>query len=163
MAYCLPNLLLLLSFSLVISSLAATTTTTAVITNHGGPLLAGNLNLTYIWYGRFGRSTKNVMAAFVKSLTKDGVYSLQPHVTEWWNIVEGFQLANAPINVQVGKQFTDANCSVGKFVTPDSVKGLVQKYNGGTPYAVPVIFTARGVKVQGLCNGNCSIHGVLGN
>ncbi|XP_065853942.1 protein EXORDIUM-like [Euphorbia lathyris] len=168
MASCLPNLLLL-SFSLFLlfhSSLAATTSTTAVLTNHGGPILAGNLNLTFIWYGNFGRPAKNVMRAFVKSLTSNGDFiSFQPHVTEWWTTVEGFQEAagkgKGPITVQIGKEFNDAKCSAGKDVTTDIIKDLVKKYDAGDPNSIPVIFTGRDVKVQGLCTGNCSFHGVL--
>ncbi|WCJ27781.1 Protein EXORDIUM-like 1 [Euphorbia peplus] len=170
MAPCLSSLLPLLSFSLLLlspSSLAATSSTTADLTNHGGPLLNGNLNLTFIWYGDFGRSTKNVMRVLVKSLSSNGVFSLQPHVTEWWKVVEGFHEAagkgKGPINLQVGQQFTDPKCSAGKNVNADVIKGLVKKYNAGDPKAVPVIFTGRDVKVQGLCTGNCSFHGVLEN
>ncbi|XP_065854924.1 protein EXORDIUM-like 6 [Euphorbia lathyris] len=169
MSLCLPNLLLL-SFPLLLlfhSSLAATTSTTAVLTNHGGPILTGNLNLTFIWYGNFGRSAKNVIGGFVKSLTSNGESSLQPHVSEWWTIVEGFQEAagkgKGPIRVQVGKQFTDAKCSAGKDVTTDIVKDLLKKYGAGDANAIPVIFTGRDVKVQGLCTGNCSFHGVFEN
>ncbi|KAJ9185616.1 hypothetical protein P3X46_005225 [Hevea brasiliensis] len=167
MASSLPNPFLLLPFSLLLLLPSCLGNSTVAITHHGGPILTGNLNLTFIWYGQFGRVQKNALRAFVDSLNYNAAANLQPQVSQWWKIVEGFQDAagkpNAPIIVKVVKQITDVDYSVGKVFTRDSVKPLIQKASSDDKDAIPVIFTAKDVSVDGLCKGKCSEHGVLEN
>lgn len=136
------------------------------LTYHGGQILTGNVELALVWYGRFGRVQKNTIRAFIDSLKYNAGANLQPQVSSWWKIVEQYQEAagkeNNHINVNVVKQLTDPNCSVGKNVSKDLVKPLVEKASGGNPNIVTVIFTARDVSVPGLCLGKCSSHDVLG-
>lgn len=88
--------------------------------------------------------------------------NLQPQVSEWWKVV-GDYANKGPINVKETKQVTDTNYSTGKNVTRDRLKPLVEKATADDKEAIPVIFTAKDVNVQGLSAGKCSEHGVLGN
>ncbi|KAJ8761693.1 hypothetical protein K2173_004469 [Erythroxylum novogranatense] len=138
------------------------------ITYHGGPILTGNLNLALIWYGRFGRVSKNAVRNFIKSLNYNAGANIQPQVSSWWKVVECYQEAAAkpvlPINVKVVKQVTDASYSIGKVITADFFKPLIEKATGGDPNIIPIIFTARDVSLHNFCIQSCSGHGVtLGN
>ncbi|KAG5233021.1 phosphate-responsive family protein [Salix suchowensis] len=139
----------------------------ASITYHGGPLLTGNLNLTLIWYGQFGRVHKNVIRAFVESLHYNAGANFQPQVSSWWNVIESYQevagKGGSPININVVKQVADLKYSAGKVVTGEFIQNVLQKVNtGGDSSTIPVILTARDVKIQGLCFTKCSQHGMLG-
>ncbi|CAN0891000.1 Protein EXORDIUM-like 2 [Linum grandiflorum] len=140
------------------------------LTYHDGPLLTGELKLAMVWYGHCGRIQKNAIRAFVKSLNFEGKTSEAkkkgtPMVSAWWKMVESYQAAaklpQKPIKVSVVRQVTDTSYSIGKVVTVDFVKPLLQKATEGDTHILPVIFTARDVSVQGLCTGKCSKHGVM--
>ncbi|CAI0381981.1 unnamed protein product [Linum tenue] len=137
------------------------------ITYHNGPILTGNVKLALVWYGRFGRVQKNTVRAFVKSLNYEGHAAGQPLVSSWWKIVEGYQTAakkpDGPITVKVARQVTDTSYSIGKVITTDFLKPLIQKATEGNPGILPVIFTARDVSVHGLCMGKCADHGIIDN
>ncbi|CAL1407881.1 unnamed protein product [Linum trigynum] len=156
-------------FSLLLSSQVCTSAGDAPeIVYHGGALLTGNVKLALVWYGRFGRVQKNTVRAFVKSLNYVGHYhytSQQPLVSSWWKIVEAYQSAakqpQRPITVKVVRQVTDTSYSIGKVITADFLKPLIQKATEGNSGIVPVIFTARDVSVHGLCMGKCADHGVI--
>ncbi|KAJ6360437.1 hypothetical protein OIU77_004453 [Salix suchowensis] len=142
------------------------TAAAASITYHGGPLLTGNLNLTLIWYGQFGRVHKNVIRAFVESLHYNAGANFQPQVSSWWNVIESYQevagKGGSPININVVKQVADLKYSAGKVVTGEFIQNVLQKVNtGGDSSTIPVILTARDVKMQGLCFTKCSQHGML--
>ncbi|KAF8008846.1 hypothetical protein BT93_K2484 [Corymbia citriodora subsp. variegata] len=167
----IPSLFLLL---LLLSSLALGSPTRggggrpARLTYHRGSLLSGNVKLTLVWYGPFGRVQKNVIRSFIQSLNYRGLRGayMEPQVSAWWRIVESYQPRRrgvvTPITVKVVRQITDKNYSVGKVLTVDFIPGLIQKATAGDKGTIAVVFAARGVTVQGLCMGNCSQHGVLG-
>ncbi|CAK7333673.1 unnamed protein product [Dovyalis caffra] len=140
---------------------------TASITYHGGPLLTGNLNLTLIWYGQFGRVHKNVIRTFVESLHYNAGANLQPQVSSWWNVIESYQevarKGSSPINVKVVKQVTDPKYSAGKVATSEFIQQVLQKATGGRSDTIPVIFTSKDVQMQGLCFTKCSQHGTFGD
>ncbi|KAF8412573.1 hypothetical protein HHK36_000542 [Tetracentron sinense] len=161
----LISLLLLLALVLPLGSSKKVDIRT-VLTYHKGPLLTGDLNLTILWYGRFGRVQKSTIRNFIRSLNHNGNFNLEPRVSTWWKTIESYQSIkssrhhkNPSIRVQVVKQMTDNSYSVGKILTQNSIPGLVQKAKSGS---VAVIFTARDVSVQGLCTGKCSQHGIMG-
>ncbi|XP_073260208.1 protein EXORDIUM-like 4 isoform X2 [Populus alba] len=166
MASSLPSGSLVLSLYLLLFPVCLATDS-ASITYHGGPLLTGNLNLTLIWYGQFGRVHKNVIRAFVESLHYNAGANLQPQVSSWWNVVESYQevagKGSSPINVKVVKQVTDLKYSAGKAVTSEFIQKVLRKATGGDSNTIPVILTARDVKMQGLCFTKCSQHGMLGD
>ncbi|CAN1336218.1 Protein EXORDIUM-like 2 [Linum perenne] len=137
------------------------------LTYHGGPLLTGEVKLAFVWYGQCGRIQKNTIRAFVKSLNYDGKAASKagPLVSAWWKIVESYQVAakmpQKPIKVSVTRQVTDTSYSIGKVITVDFLKPLLEKATEGDSGILPVIFTARDVSVQGLCTGKCSNHGLI--
>uniref|UniRef100_A0A2C9VAA9 Uncharacterized protein n=1 Tax=Manihot esculenta TaxID=3983 RepID=A0A2C9VAA9_MANES len=104
----------------------------------------------------------NAIRAFLDSLNYNAGANLQPQVSEWWKVV-GDYANKGPINVKETKQVTDTNYSTGKNVTRDRLKPLVEKATADDKEAIPVIFTAKDVNVQGLSAGKCSEHGVLEN
>ena len=150
-------------------------TSKPVITHHGGPLLTGTLNLALIWYGNCGRVQKSTIRNFIKSLNNEGGRTnLQPQVSSWWQVVESYQSAvpraahhgrhrNPKIIVNVAKQVADRSYKYGKILTTvDFIPKLVHDYTSEDPHLIPIIVTARDVTVQGLCNGKCADHGVVG-
>ena len=141
-----------------------------VLTYHRGPVITGRVNLAILWYGQFGRSQKNVIRTFIKSLNYNGGANLEPQVSTWWKIVGSYQsLAmrrsrqSPRIKVKVVRQITDTSYSLGKIMTIDFIKLLVQKATGGNPNTVAVIFTSRQVTASDLCMGKCFEHGLIGN
>lgn len=141
-----------------------------VLTYHRGPIITGRLNLSLLWYGQFGRSQKNAIRTFIKSLNYDGRANFQPQVSTWWEMVGSYQSMtikhsrkNPRILVNVVKQITDNSYSLGKVMTKDFIKTLVQKATAGNRNTVAVIFTSRQVTASDLCSGQCFEHGVIGN
>jgi hypothetical protein len=175
MASCLPSRPLALAFSLLLIlplALGTKPATAPVLAYHGGDLLTGKIDLALMWYGRFGNSQKKVIRSFIKSLNYDGGANFEPQVSSWWQIVGSYQSfagsksKRSPgngIKVQVVSQVSDPSFSLGKVVTVDFVKLLVQKATAGKPNTLAVIFTSRQVTASNLCLGKCSEHGVIGN
>lgn len=159
-----------ISFLLLLLLLLPSASSDPQLSFHGGLLLTGNVNLSLIWYGRFGRIQKSVLRSFIKSLNNNFNTNLEPPVSEWWQMVESYQSAandklfTVPkIRVRVVRQVTDVSYSIGKVITKDFLSGLVSKGTNGDSNTVAVVFTSREVTVQGLCMGKCSEHGVIGN
>ncbi|KAK4772094.1 hypothetical protein SAY86_013869 [Trapa natans] len=140
-------------------------------THHGGSVLSGNLNLALLWYGPFGRGQKRVIRSFINSLNYNAGANLEPQVSSWWRVVESYQSfakpggahgPAPPIRVKVVRQVGYRDYSIGKVLTVDFIKPLVEKAVAGAPKSLAVIFAGRGAAVQGLCMGKCAIHGVFG-
>jgi hypothetical protein len=177
MASCLPSRRpLALAFSLLLIillplALGTNPTPDPVLTYHGGPLLTGKIDLAVLWYGQFGNSQKKVIRSFIKSLNYDGGANFEPQVSSWWQMVGSYQSfagrnskRSPGIKVQVARQVTDKSFSLGKVLTVDNIKLLVQKATAGNPNStLAVIFTSRQVTASDLCMGKCSEHGVIGN
>lgn len=134
---------------------------------HGGPLLTGNLDLSLLFYGAVGRVQKHVIRGFLQSLNGGGL--VQPQVSSWWHMVESYQSISSPnpppkIQVKVVSQITENNYSVGKVITIDYIKMMVNKVTAGKPpNTLAVIFTGREVSVSSHCRGKCYDHGVIDN
>ncbi|KAL6320077.1 hypothetical protein AAG906_004476 [Vitis piasezkii] len=157
-----------ISFLLLLLLLLPSASSDPQLSFHGGLLLTGNVNLSLIWYGRFGRIQKSVLRSFIKSLNNNFNTNLEPPVSEWWQMVESYQSAandklfTVPkIRVRVVRQVTDVSYSIGKVITKDFLSGLVSKATNGDSNTVAVVFTSREVTVHGLCMGKCSEHGVI--
>ncbi|XP_062093192.1 protein EXORDIUM-like 6 [Humulus lupulus] len=137
---------------------------------HGGPLLTGKIDVSILYYGRFGRGQKSVIRNFLKSLNNVRG-SAKPTVSSWWRMVESYQsftghkhVRRVPkIRVKVVKVATDASYSTGKVMTLDFIKILVQKATEGTRNTLALIFTDRQVTVQEMCTGRCAQHGMFGD
>ncbi|XP_010276881.1 PREDICTED: protein EXORDIUM-like 4 [Nelumbo nucifera] len=153
-------------------------TTKGYVTDHGGPLLKGDVNLAILWYGNVGRIQQSVILKFIGSLSKCNP-NLDPQVSTWWNMVESYQSAGkrrhegegdlkkdappTPIRVRIVNQTADRSYSFGKTITPHLIPDLVKKATeGASPSTVAVILTARDVSVKTLCTGKCSEHGSVG-
>ncbi|KAL5568258.1 hypothetical protein UlMin_024833 [Ulmus minor] len=144
----------------------------AKLTHHGGPLLTGKIQISLLFYGRIGRVQKNAVRGFLASLNnKKGVFRQQPSVANWWSVVESYQSAAARrgqrkrprrIPVKVVNVASDPNYSIGKIMTLDFIKILVQKATAGKPNTLAVVVTDRQVTVQELCTGKCAQHGAFG-
>ncbi|CAK9309375.1 unnamed protein product [Citrullus colocynthis] len=129
--------------------------------NHGGQMLRGNLDLSVVFYGRFGRIQKSTLRSFLKSLNQNGPPESGSQVSSWWRMVSAYVPGGDEIKVKVVKQYVDFHYSLGKVMTRDFIKILVKNAIVGLPSAVPVIVAAKDVSVQGLCMGKCAEHGVI--
>ncbi|KAL4366806.1 hypothetical protein GQ457_05G009630 [Hibiscus cannabinus] len=141
------------------------------IKHHGGPILAGQVNLMLIWYGDESDDVhKNLIRNFIKSLNDDRKSSRdkgEPQVSDWWKVVESYQslLPGAkpgeqpPIKV-IGDKQKITSPSYGKVLTMQlMIPGLIQDVIHGDPSLLPVIVTTKDVTVQGLCAGKCAENG----
>ncbi|PON49523.1 Phosphate-induced protein [Trema orientale] len=137
---------------------------------HGGPLLTGNIDVSILYYGRIGRVQKSVIRTFLKSLNSVSAYGgAKPTVSTWWSMVESYQsfagrhVRRSPkIRVRVASVVTDTSYSVGKVMTVDFIKLLVEKATAGKRNTLALIFTDRQVTVQEMCTGRCAQHGAFG-
>jgi len=165
-----PLLLLAISLLVILPLALGNNPAPTALKYHGGPLLTGKINLSLLWYGRFGRVQKNVIRSFIKSLNYKDASNLEPQVSTWWKVVGSYNKfarknskGKSKIRVRVVKQVTDSSYSVGKIITKDFLKLLVQKATAGNPKTLAVIFTSRQVTAADLCMGKCSEHGVIDN
>ncbi|KAM5557962.1 protein EXORDIUM-like 4 [Rosa sericea] len=128
----------------------------------GGPLLTGELNLSIIFYGQWQSQHKDLIRSFLSSLAVPGSTANQ-----WWAIVEGYQTAanmpNQGVHIKVGTQSSDDKASLGKVLTKDFIKQLVQRAKSGNPNTLAVIFAHKDVAVSELCRGKCYEHGAFDN
>lgn len=93
-------------------------------------------------------------------------------VSSWWNVVESYQSfvvgrghgrrSPPKIHVRVTNVMTDTSYSIGKIMTLEFIKILVEKATAGRPNTLAVIVTDRQVTVQEMCTGKCVQHGALG-
>ncbi|XP_023511570.1 protein EXORDIUM-like 2 [Cucurbita pepo subsp. pepo] len=150
---------LLLLLLLAIPNATAESEQVSVLVDHGGEMLHGNLDLSIVFYGQFGRIQKNALRAFLKSLNQKAPGGAEPSVSSWWHMVSSYTQNDKDIDVRVVQQYVDPNYAHGKVMTRDFIKILVEKALVGFPHAVPVIVAARDVTVEGLCIGRCSEHG----
>ncbi|KAK4765532.1 hypothetical protein SAY86_026622 [Trapa natans] len=167
--HCLPSLFL--SLLLIFPPALAHGGPPEPPTHHGGSILTGNINLALLWYGSFGRGHKTIIRSFINSLNYNAGANLEPQVSSWWRVVESYQSFASPggaqgtappIKVKVARQVTDKNYSIGKVLTVDFIKPLVEKAVADDPNSIAVIFSGREASVQGLCMGKCAIHGAFG-
>lgn len=141
---------------------------------HRGPLLTGKIDVSVLYYGRIGRVQKNVIRSFLRSLNSINANGgVKPTVSTWWSIVESYQSfaggrrrvrsRRAPkIRLKVARVVTDTSYSVGKIMTIDFIKLLVEKATAGKRNTLALIFTDRQVTVQEMCTGRCAQHGAFG-
>ena len=132
---------------------------------HNGGVLSGNLDLSVLWYGRFGESQQQTLKQFVLSLNVKNEDDLS--VSKWWNIVEQYQSLAAPggkispIRVRIVKEQVDNAYTFGKVLTQESIGNLTQKIAGNSSKSVVLIFTDHEVSVNGTCSRRCSLHGSI--
>ncbi|KAL4556452.1 hypothetical protein LXL04_039104 [Taraxacum kok-saghyz] len=125
---------------------------------HNGALLTGNISVNLIWYGNFKPSQKAIITDFITSLSSASIKSqIQPSVGTWWKTTDKYFSKTSKPSLQLGKQVSDPECSLGKTLTE---KHLVQLAAKGEPRnAVNIVLTANNVAVAGFCSSRCGTHG----
>ncbi|XP_052181494.1 protein EXORDIUM-like [Diospyros lotus] len=149
-----------LCLSLLLIPLASATRLPPSISYHHGLLLAGNLNLSLLWYGRFDPLEKTVVRTFVASLTLDRSLSFTPDVMSWWNKVQTYLPSGA--TVRIAKETDDESASAGNVLTQKSLPDLLARATAGEQNTVAVIFAGKDVAIEGTCQGTCYLHRALG-
>ena len=133
--------------------------------------MTGDINLSILFYGQFTAEQKNVIRSFLRSLEN----TENDHVAavhRWWDVIESYQLFAGPnpgkgtpprLRIKVGAQQSDDKYSIGKVITFEFIKRLVNKAGSGKPNTINVIFTGSQVTVHSLCRGKCYEHGLIEN
>ncbi|XP_022145871.1 protein EXORDIUM-like 1 [Momordica charantia] len=123
---------------------------------HGGPLLAGDITVNLIWYGKFSPSQKAIVVDFVASLSNSRPISPAPSVSTWWNNLKKFYRPKS-LSLSLGPQILDQSHSLGKSLSQNDVIALAAR--GGRKNAINVVLTAADVAVDGFCFNKCGSHG----
>ncbi|RRT37113.1 hypothetical protein B296_00044405 [Ensete ventricosum] len=131
------------------------------MTYHKGALLAGNVSVNLIYYGKFTASQRAIISDFVASLSplphqKD---SLEPSVATWWKTLAKYYAASrTPLpKLGLGKQVVDEKYSLGRSLRDADLAKLAAR--GAPRNAVNVVLTAEDVAVEGFCMSRCGTHG----
>lgn len=170
------NLLLILVFFLGQlkthpSSLAAASTT---VQYHGGPLLTkpNGINIYLIWYGGFSQKDRNAITDFFSSFSSGGAnpnyQGQRPSVTTWWRTISTYKdKAGKPVSntVRIVKQVGDDAYTSGKTLKRAQIANLVRTNILDSNKTFPldsngiyIVLTAKDVKVERFCMGNCGFH-----
>ncbi|CAN6817885.1 unnamed protein product [Brassica oleracea] len=138
----------------------------------------GTLNLSLLWYGQFTPVQKERVRDFIESLNFDAKEGLDPKVSAWWKVVEGYQeryevkeiyrqksssKTVAPrIKVKVVRSYVDEKMMFGKDLTIDNGEKLVETAVGNMSKVVPVVLLSSQVRAHhvGFCNGTCQEYGL---
>ncbi|KAI3758223.1 hypothetical protein L6452_05776 [Arctium lappa] len=133
--------------------------TDIVLQYHNGTLLTGDISLNLIWYGNFKSSQKAIITDFILSLSSQSQsHIIQPSVATWWKKTDKlyFSISNKKPSFRLGKQISDADCSLGKSLTDKHLLRLAAK--GEPSNAVNIVLTAKDVAVDGFCSTRCGTH-----
>ncbi|GAB2271299.1 Phosphate-induced protein 1 conserved region [Dionaea muscipula] len=132
---------------------------------HKGPLLAGNISVNVIWYGKFTPAQRAVVSDFITSLSPTSKQQSRPSVSTWWaSLSKYYRLANparpASLSLSLGKQVLDEAYSVGKSVTVGQLQALAasEDRTGGEVNSITVLLTSSDVAVDGFCRSRCGTH-----
>ncbi|URE19834.1 Phosphate-induced protein 1 conserved region [Musa troglodytarum] len=123
------------------------------MTYHKGALLAGNVSVNLIFYGKFTASQRAIISDFVASLSplprqKD---SLEPSVATWWKTLAKYYAASRTplLKLGLGKQVVDEKYFLGRSLRDADLAKLAAR--GAPRNAVNVVLTAEDVAVEGFC------------
>ncbi|URE19837.1 Phosphate-induced protein 1 conserved region [Musa troglodytarum] len=124
------------------------------MTYHKGALLAGNVSVNLIFYGKFTASQRAIISDFVAS--KD---SLEPSVATWWKTLAKYYAASRTplLKLGLGKQVVDEKYFLGRSLRDADLAKLAAR--GAPRNAVNVVLTAEDVAVEGFCMSRCGTHG----
>lgn len=132
---------------------------------HNGALLQGDLPISILWYGNFSSPQKSIVADFFLSLHSSSKPQLlsdhhQPSVSSWWNTIQTYlqKAGKKPSRIVLSNQFSDKNCSLGKFLKKSQISELAHRVNS-KPGGLTLVLTSRDVAVEGFCVSNCGFHG----
>uniref|UniRef100_A0A0D9WNC8 Uncharacterized protein n=1 Tax=Leersia perrieri TaxID=77586 RepID=A0A0D9WNC8_9ORYZ len=141
-----------------------------VLSYHGGAVLAGEIPVSIVWYGKFKPSQKDIVVDFVQSLTPTTTSTSTPSAAQWWRTLATSYLSNATTvgngsgakavatRVVPSNQVSDEAYSLGKTLTLAQISQLAA---GASPKrgAVVLVLTDADVVVEGFCSVRCGVHG----
>ncbi|WOK92178.1 hypothetical protein Cni_G00869 [Canna indica] len=131
------------------------------MTYHKGALLAGNISVNLIFYGKFTASQRAIISDFVASFTQlpaGKAHSVEPSVATWWKtLAKYYATSKQPLpRLGLGKQVVDEACSLGKSLRSADLAKLATR--GAPRNAINVVLTAEDVAVEGFCMSRCGTH-----
>ncbi|XP_074559260.1 protein PHOSPHATE-INDUCED 1 homolog [Curcuma longa] len=131
------------------------------MTYHKGALLAGNISLNLIWYGKFSAAQRAIVSDFVASLRHHN-HSPEPSVSTWWR--GGLAKYYAAYRTHLPKpalrlQLLDEGYSLGRSLKDSDLRKLAAR--GAPRDAVNVVLTAADVAVEGFCMSRCGTHSAV--
>lgn len=138
------------------------------LTYHNGALLEGTQPVSILWYGDFSPTQKSIIVDFLLSLNSEkhrpetlSAIATQPAVQKWWYTIQTYvkKAGKKETRVVMANQFSDKNCSLGKFLKKTQIVDLAQKVNPKKPGGLALVLTAKDVAVEGFCMSNCGFHG----
>uniref|UniRef100_A0A0D9WLG1 Protein EXORDIUM-like 3 n=1 Tax=Leersia perrieri TaxID=77586 RepID=A0A0D9WLG1_9ORYZ len=133
---------------------------------HMGPVLAADITVHPIWYGKWPVSHKRTIRAFLRSLSAAGVPS--PSVSAWWRTVRLYTdqtSSNVSATVRLGEEKSDARMSRGARLSRLDIQSVVRDAVTATTRPLPVdsggvylVLTSPEVAVENFCGQVCGFH-----
>nr|GLL28112.1 protein EXORDIUM-like 3 [Ipomoea trifida] len=134
---------------------------------HMGPVLTANITVYPIWYGRWDKSQKRIIRAFISAISAGSVK--RPSVAGWWKTVRLYTDqtgANISRNVILGAEKNDRFYSHGKSLTRLTVQSVIKSAVTAPSRPLPtnpksgvyLLLTSDDVYVQDFCNNVCGFH-----
>lgn len=150
---------------LTIATSIFTPSSATKITYHNGPILSGEIKLSILWYGKLNEQQKSHLRVFISSLNNDKNVSFEPRVTDWWRMVESYQLL-ADKKLKVAPKITvsltnEIDDPTRTHFRDEDLKDAVKKVTGDGSKSVAVIVL--GEKVEWESAGSCFMHKFDGN
>uniref|UniRef100_A0A0E0PT29 Protein EXORDIUM-like 3 n=1 Tax=Oryza rufipogon TaxID=4529 RepID=A0A0E0PT29_ORYRU len=142
---------------------------------HMGPVLAADITVHPIWYGRWPAEQKRTIRAFLRSLSPPGSGSGSgdggipaPSVAAWWRTVRLYTdqtSANVSGVVKLGQEKSDARASRGGRLTRLDIQSVVRDAVTARTRPLPVdssgvylVLTSPEVVVENFCGQVCGFH-----
>lgn len=140
---------------------------------HMGPVLAADITVHPIWYGRWPAEQKRTIRAFLRSLSPPGSGSgdggiPSPSVAAWWRTVRLYTdqtSANVSGVVRLGREKCDARASRGGRLTRLDIQSVVRDAVTARTRPLPVdssgvylVLTSPEVVVENFCGQVCGFH-----
>jgi len=124
---------------------------------HGGPVMGGNVNIYYIWYGNWsGNTAITLLPTLVNDLSASGVPGGYEHINTTYSI-SGSTISGT---MSIAGQGNDSY-SLGTALTDANIKTIVAAYAGATPDPKGIYFVLTSADVNetsGFCTQYCGWH-----
>ncbi|OEL30447.1 Protein EXORDIUM [Dichanthelium oligosanthes] len=129
-----------------------------VLRDHGGALLSGNLTVNLLFYGRFARAQRAIVADFVRSLSaRPRPGAVEPSVASWWRTTSLYRGGGA--RLALGRQILDERMSLGRGPLSQANVTALSRAVGHHRGAITAVLTAADVPVAPFCVSRCGSHG----
>ncbi|KAG8076819.1 hypothetical protein GUJ93_ZPchr0006g42315 [Zizania palustris] len=125
-----------------------------VLKDHHGVVLAGNVTVNVLYYGRFSPGQRAVVDDFVLSLSAPPHPRL-PSVAMWWRTTSLYR--GGDVRLRLGRQVRDERMSLGRSLSLDNVT-ILARAAGHHRGAITAVLTAPDVLVAPFCMSRCGIH-----